>query len=74
MQMGWEILTLMKVAGYASFKMLMGISGKDPAEIYKSITLHKTKGAEGLSFLKNGGVTYVIGQGVTEQGACLWFL
>jgi hypothetical protein len=52
----------------------MGISGKDPAEIYKSITLHKIRRAEGLSFLRNGGVTYVTGQGVTEQGAYLWFL
>jgi hypothetical protein len=57
--MGWGIFTLKKATGYASFRMLMGISGKDPAEIYKSITLHKIKRAEGLSFLKNRGVTYV---------------
>jgi hypothetical protein len=68
------ILTLNKATGYASFRMLMGISGKDPAEIYKLIRLHKIRGAEGLSFLRKGGVTYVIGQGVTEQGAFLWFL
>jgi hypothetical protein len=30
----------------------MGISGRDPAEIYKSITLHKIRGAEGLSFFE----------------------
>jgi len=68
MQMGLEILILKKEAKYASFKMLMGINGKDPAGIYKSITLHKIKGAEGLSFLRKGGVTYVTRQGVTGQG------
>jgi hypothetical protein len=56
MQMGLEILILKKAAEYASFRMLMGISGKDPAGIYKSITLHKIKGAEGLDFLRKGGV------------------
>jgi hypothetical protein len=59
MQMGLEILILKKAAEYASFRMLMGISGKDPVGIYKSITLHKIEGAEGLSFLRKGGVTYV---------------
>jgi hypothetical protein len=48
----------------------MGISGKDPTETFKSITLHKIRRAEGLKFLRNEGVTYVTGQGVTEQGAC----
>jgi hypothetical protein len=47
----------------------MGISGKDPAKIFKSITLHKIRRAEGLSFLRNGGVTYVTGQRVAEQEA-----
>ncbi len=62
-------MTLKKVAGYALFKTLMGISGRDPAEIYKSITLHKIRRAEGLSFLRNGGVTYVTGHGVAEPKA-----
>jgi len=39
--------------------MLMGISGKDSVGIYKSITLHKIEEAEGLNFLRKGGVTYV---------------
>jgi hypothetical protein len=60
---------LKKAAGYALFRMLMGISGKDPAKIFKSITLHKIRRAEGLSFLRNGGVTYVTGQRVAEQEA-----
>jgi len=30
--------------------------------------------AEGLSFLRNGGVTYVTGKGVIERGTYLWFL
>jgi len=55
--MGLGILTLKKAAGYALFRTLMGISGKDPAEIYKPITLHKIRRAEGLSFLRKGGVT-----------------
>ncbi len=59
-------MTLKKGAGYALFRMLMGISGKDPTEIFKSITLPKFKRAEGLSFLKNGGVTYVTGYGVAK--------
>jgi len=59
MQIGLEILILKKATEYASFRMLMGISGKDPVGIYKSITLHKIEGAEGLSFLRKGGVTYV---------------
>jgi hypothetical protein len=62
--MGLEILILKKATKYASFKMLMGISGKDPAGIYKSITFYKIEEAEGLNFLRKGGVTYVTGQGV----------
>jgi hypothetical protein len=54
MQMGLEILILKKVTKYASFRMLMGISGKDLVGIYKSITLHKIKGVEGLNFLREG--------------------
>ncbi len=45
----------------------MGISGKDPVEIFKSITLPKFRRVEGLSFLKNRGVTYVTGYGVAER-------
>jgi hypothetical protein len=63
--MGLEILILKKVVGYASFRMLMGISGKGPAGIYKSITLHKIKRTKGLSFLRKGGVTYVTKHGVS---------
>ncbi len=37
------------------------VSGKDLAEIFKSITLHKVKRDEGLNFLRKGGVTYVTG-------------
>ncbi len=55
-------MILKKVVEYASFRMLMGISGKDPAGIYKSITFYKIKEADGLIFLRKGGVTYV-----TEQ-------
>jgi hypothetical protein len=66
--MGFEILILKKGAKYASFRMLMGINGKDLAGIYKSITLHKIKGVEGLNFLRKGGVTYVTRQGVTGHG------
>jgi hypothetical protein len=47
----------------------MGINGKDPAEIFKSITLHKIRRAEGFIFLRNGGVTYVTGQKVAEKEA-----
>jgi hypothetical protein len=66
--MGLGILTLKKAAGYALFRTLMGISGKNLAEIFKSITLHKVRTAEGLSFLRKGGVTYVTGNGVVERG------
>jgi len=59
-----EILILKKATKYASFRMLMGISGKGLARIYKSITFYKIKKVEGLNFLRKGGVTYVIGQKV----------
>ncbi len=45
----------------------MGISGRDPAGISKSITLHKDKRAEELSFLRNRRVTYVTNYGVVER-------
>jgi hypothetical protein len=64
MQMELGILILKKVAEYASFKMLMGISGKDLAGIYKFIMFYKIKKIEGLSFLRKGGVVYLTGQGV----------
>jgi hypothetical protein len=59
-----EILILKKALEYASFKMLMGISGKDPTRIYKSIMVCKIEKVEGLNFLRKGGVTYVTRQGV----------
>jgi hypothetical protein len=58
---------LKKGAGYALFRTLMGIGGKDPAEIFKSIILRKVRRAEGLSLLKNGRVTYVTNYGVAER-------
>jgi len=64
---GLAILTSKKGAEYALFKTLMGISGKDHGGILKCITLHKVRRAEGLSFLRNGGVTYVTEHGVTKQ-------
>ncbi len=62
MQMELEILILKKVAEYASLKMLMEISGKDPARIYKSIMFYKIKEVKGFNFLRKEGVTYVAGQ------------
>jgi len=62
--MGMEILILKKVAGYASLKMLMGISGKDHVGIYRSIMFYKTKEIEGFNFLRKGRVTYVTEQEV----------
>ncbi len=53
-------MILKKATKYASLKMLMEINGKDPTWIYKSIMLYKIKGAEGLNFLKKGGVTYEV--------------
>ncbi len=53
------ILILKKAIKYASLKMLMEINAKDLARIYKSIMFYKVKEAEGLNFLKKGGVTYV---------------
>ncbi len=54
-------MILKKAVEYASFRILMGINGKDPARIYKSITFYKIKKVEGLNFLRKGGVTYVTG-------------
>jgi len=65
--MGLAIWTSKKGATYALFKTLMGTNGKDHGGIFKCITLHKASKAEGLSFLKNEGVTYVTEHGVTEQ-------
>ncbi len=42
----------------------MGINGKGPAWIYKSITFYKIKEAKGFNFVSKRGVTYVTGQGV----------
>jgi hypothetical protein len=58
--MGMGILILKKASKYASLKMLMDISGKDHTGIFKSIMFYKIDEAEGLNFLRNGGVTYVI--------------
>jgi hypothetical protein len=55
-----EILILNKTTRYASLKMLMGISGKNFACIYKPIMFYKIKEVEGFSFLRKGRVTYVI--------------
>jgi hypothetical protein len=59
--MEMEILILKKVAGYASLKMLMDISGNDPVRIYRSIMFYRIKEVDRLDFLRKGGVTYVIG-------------
>jgi hypothetical protein len=40
----------------------MDINGKNLVGIFKSIMFYKIDEAEGLNFLRNGGVTYV-----TEQ-------
>jgi hypothetical protein len=45
----------------------MGINEKDHGGIFKFITFHKVRRAEGLSFLRNGGVTHVTGYGVAER-------
>ncbi len=73
MYMGLEILILKKAIEYASIKMMMGISGKDPVGIYKSIMFYKIEKVEGLSFLRKGGVTYVTSEGVTGEGVFLRF-
>jgi hypothetical protein len=54
-----EILILKKATEYTSLKMSMEISGKDLAWIYKFIMFYKIEEAEGLNFLRKGGVTYV---------------
>jgi len=63
MQMGLEILILIKAIEYASLKMLMEINGKDPVRIYKSM-FYRIEEAEGLIFLRKRRVTYVTGQEV----------
>ncbi len=60
-----EILILKKAVGYVSLKMLMDINGKDLTRIYRSIMFYRTKKAEGLNFLRKGGVTYVTKQEVS---------
>jgi hypothetical protein len=70
MLMGLAIWTSKKGSEYALFKTLMGTNGKDHGGIFKCITPHKAYKAEGLSFLRNGGVTYVTGHGVTGQLCC----
>jgi hypothetical protein len=42
----------MKEVESAFFRMVMGISGKDPVGISKFITLHENKRAKGLSFFE----------------------
>ncbi len=54
-----ETLILKRAADSASLRMPMDNNGKDPARIYKSITFYKIKEADGLIFLRKGGVTYV---------------
>ncbi len=56
--MGRGTLILKKAIKYASSKMLLDISGKDHARIFKSIMFYMIDDAEGFGFLKNGGVTY----------------
>jgi hypothetical protein len=63
--MGMGTLILKKATKYASSNMLMDISGKDHTQIFKSIMFYKMDEAEGLNFLKNGGVTCVTRQKVT---------
>lgn len=55
--MGLEILILKKATEYASLKMLMEISGKDPIWIYKSIMFSRIKETKGFNFLRKGKVT-----------------
>jgi hypothetical protein len=42
----------MKEVKFAFFRMVMGISGKDPAGISKFITLHENRRVEGLNFFE----------------------
>ncbi len=62
-----ETLILKRAIESTSLRMLMDNNGKDPVGIYKSITFYKIKEAEGLNFLRKGGVTYVTEQGVIGQ-------
>jgi hypothetical protein len=43
----------------------MDINGKDLTGIYRFIMFYRTKEAEGLNFLRKGGVTYVTRQEVS---------
>ncbi len=43
---------LMKEVESAFFRTVMGISGRDPAGIFKFITLHENRRAEGLNFFE----------------------
>jgi len=63
--MGMGTFILKKTTKYASPKMLMDISGKDHARIFKSIMFYRIDEVEGLNFFKNGRVTYVTGQKFT---------
>jgi hypothetical protein len=60
--MGKETLILKQATKYASLRTLMDINGKNITGIFKFIMFYKIDEAEGLNFLRNGGVTYV-----TEQ-------
>jgi hypothetical protein len=57
-----ETLIFKRAIEFASLRMPMDNSGKDLTGIFKSIMFYKIDEAKGLSFLRNGGVTYV-----TEQ-------
>jgi hypothetical protein len=61
-----EIWNLRKAVEFALFRVLMGASGRGLVVIFKFIMSNKNE-AEGLSFSRNGGVTYVTGHGVTKQ-------
>jgi len=54
--MGRRILILKNVEKYASSKMLMHISGKDHARIFKSVMFYKIDEVKGLNFLKMEGL------------------
>jgi hypothetical protein len=62
--MGMGTLILKKTTEYASSKMAMDINGEDHVGIFKSIMFYRIDEAEGLSFLKDGRVTYVTEQKV----------
>jgi hypothetical protein len=62
---GREIWSLKKAVEFALFRMPMGASGRGLVEIFKFITSNKNE-AEGLSFSRNRGVTYVTGHQVVH--------